>query len=1169
MKLKRVEIKGFKSLAKKTVLSLTGDVTCIAGPNGCGKSNVIDAIRWALGEQSARSLRANAMSDIIFSGTQNVPQGGMSRVTLEFMKDGGYFPKSLDGFEEVSISRRLFRTGESIYTINDVRCRLKDIADIFLDTGLDRYGYAIIEQGKIKDIIQSKPEDIRYLIEEAAGVGKFRVKRAETIKRLEATSNNLERIQDVLEEVTRQRNTLRTQARKAKQYQVLRAEINDQTRMLWGHELHTIKALKDEFDDKLRDLQSRIESLTQTTHAHNSRIRDLVTRLEEIKGRREATQKALSEARSRLEIARSDIEARKSRLDDIESTVQMLSGRISQTRDSAQETVNKINTEKQAIKGLTSEIAGLETQVALKHNHLHSIRKERDELEQEYQHKRAELFDSIGHAKAIEQRLSSMYKRHHEIEVNISQRQKELRDLEQSKQGLQLELNNLDEQSHAKRSTLHELHLRIEKRSREKEDLQVFIDSESQKMFGLEKSQAEITTKMTMLDRIINQNNPLPKSNARGNNGYRKVADTIAVKPGYEETIGKAMGTLLDYGIINKYEEVIDSSGIDNSSPGYIPAQPYLENVQAGKNLQGEGVIGPLREGVDALDGFEHIRDVLTMNMWVVEDIQHALKLWEKGNRFCSLVTKDGMILEPTGIIRTSFEMSKYVEILQSKAEKTELAEKQQKIEDRKLALSEALAQAKKLFDRMQEELHVDEDGLDVLKQAVEQVQARRDAVSRELERGEERTKSFMHNIEMWQEMCGKFEEDIQGLAQEKAALEEKIVRFQEEVRSVDEKLKSAKMHIDRAAEDISDENTKLNAMRVEQASKQERARGLEEETGRCQQEIEHDSKRIEELTHTKSEIEKSIAEIKSALGKDQFETERLDAVYEELLPQYTRANDEVMEVQKTLEEKQEILASLEKEKNEALLKHKEQDIAYSMSYERLESRFGKDIPDILDSFDPAIAREKAARLQTKIERMGHINFTSIEAYDNVQARWDDLHRQYEDLVQASARLRQVISSIERESTKEFMTTFTQVRANFQEIFITIFGGGTADIVLQDSTPLDAGVDIYASPPHKRLKAMSLLSEGEKTLCALAFIFALFKVRPSPICILDEVDAPLDDANVDRFNRLIRSFSKESQFIVVTHNRQTLEMADVIYGVTYDVPGISKVVSMDLHKESG
>jgi len=1169
VKLKRVEIKGFKSLAKKSVLSLTGDVTCIAGPNGCGKSNVIDAIRWALGEQSARSLRANSMNDIIFSGTQDVPQGGMSRVTLEFIKDGGFFPKSLDGFEEVSISRRLFRTGESIYTINDVRCRLKDIADIFLDTGLDRHGYAIIEQGKIKDIIQSKPEDIRYLIEEAAGVGKFRVKRAETIKRLEATSNNLERIQDVLAEVTKQRNTLRTQARKAKQYQVLRAETNDLTKMLWGYELITIKELKDEFDEKLRDFQSRIESLTQTMHAYKSRLGNLATNLEEIKGRMETTQKALNEVRSRVEIARSDIEARKSRADDIGSTVQMLSGRISQIRDATQEALNKINTEKQAIKGLTSEIADLETQVALKHNQLHSIKKDRDELEQEYQQQRADLFDSIGHAKAIEQRLSSMHKRHHEIEVNISQRQQELRELEQSKQGLQSQLNNLDDQFHAKSAAFNALLLRIEKKNSEKENLQVFIASESQKMFGLEKSQAEITTKMTMLDRIINQNKPSPNSNERGNNGYRKVADTIAVKPGYEETIGRAVGTLLDYSIINEHEEVIDASGIDNSSPGYIPAQPYLENVQTGKILQGEGVIGPLKEGVDALDGFEHIRDVLTMNMWVVEDIQYALKFWKKGNRFCSLVTKDGMILEPSGIIRTSAEMAKYVEILQAKAEKTELAEKQQEIEDRKLALSEALEHAKKLFERMQEELHDDEDGLNVLKQAIEQLQAKRNAVSREFERGEERTKSFKHNIEMWQEMCGKFEDDLQSLTQEKAALEEKIVRFQEEVRGVDEKLKHARMGIDRATEDISDENTMLNAMMVELASKQERTRGLEEKTGRCRQEIEHDSKKIEELIHTKGEIEKSIAEIKSELGNDQFETERLDAVYEEMLPQYTRANEEVLEVQKTLEEKQEILASLEKERNEVLLKHKEQDIAYSMSYERLESRFGKNIPGIPDSFDPVITREKVARLQTKIERMGHINFTSIEAYDNVQARWDDLHRQYEDLVQASTRLRQVISSIERESTKEFMTTFNQVRANFQEIFITIFGGGTADIVLQDSTPLDAGVDIYASPPHKRLKAMSLLSEGEKTLCALAFIFALFKVRPSPICILDEVDAPLDDANVDRFNRLIRSFSKESQFIVVTHNRQTLEMADVIYGVTYDVPGISKVVSMDLQKESG
>ena len=388
-------------------------------------------------------------------------------------------------------------------------------------------------------------------------------------------------------------------------------------------------------------------------------------------------------------------------------------------------------------------------------------------------------------------------------------------------------------------------------------------------------------------------------------------------------------------------------------------------------------------------------------------------------------------------------------------------------------------------------------------------------------------------------------------------------------IKVLDEKKHAAKEVYEKAQGTIQAHISTVNELKVAYASRMERTQGIRENLDKMHQEIEKDNLRIEELKQTESSIgmalEKSLAEFSQA----KLDISGLEKLKEELLPEHDDLTDTVHSLSESKDQCKESMDHLEKSRNSCMLRQKEQEIAFNMSKERLESRFGKDLPIVPDSFSPEEAREKVSVLENRIERMGQINFASIDAFENVQARWDDLHRQYEDIVQASTRLKEVISNIERQSTKAFMATFKQVRMNFQEIFTTIFGGGTADIVLAENEGMEAGVEIFASPPFKRLKAMSLLSEGEKTLCALSFIFALFKARPSPFCILDEVDAPLDDSNVIRFNRLIKSFSNDSQFIIVTHNRYTMEMADIIYGVTFDNPGISKVVSMVLQDIEG
>ncbi len=422
MKLKRVEIKGFKSIARKTSIFLADGITCIAGPNGCGKSNIIDAVRCALGEQSNRSLRAGTMSEVIFSGTQDAGPASMAEVTLEFAREGGFFPQSLEGFDEVAVSRRLYTTGESVYSINGVRCRLKDVTDIFLDTGLDRHGYAIVEQGKVKDIIQSKPEDIRYLIEEAAEVGKFRIKRTDAMKRLEATAANLERIEDLLGEVSRQRDELKAQANKARRYQLVRDEINGLTRLLWAHEIEAITERKAGLERGLREIEARMESFRKTHDEYANALKAHEYKLSVLRQKKDETAAALGEARSRLLLAEKEIEAVGRRKQDLSEAFDLLAARIGQMGEAREELAARKEREGTDLEKLGQEISAVAGEMAARMERAEILAKEHAEAEGEYGQARAKLFDAIGHVRAYEQRISSLEARRQEAVSNREKR---------------------------------------------------------------------------------------------------------------------------------------------------------------------------------------------------------------------------------------------------------------------------------------------------------------------------------------------------------------------------------------------------------------------------------------------------------------------------------------------------------------------------------------------------------------------------------------------------------------------------------------------------------------------------------------------------------------------------------------------------------------------------
>ncbi|MEA2101526.1 MAG: AAA family ATPase, partial [Thermodesulfobacteriota bacterium] len=600
MRLSRVEIRGFKSIAEKTVLTLPGRVACIVGPNGCGKSNVIDAIRWALGEQSAKTLRASAMGDVIFSGVKGKAPSGQARVTLEFVKDDGPFPLSLEGFDSLSISRRLYRSGESIYTINDVKCRLRDITDIFLDTGLDKLGYALIEQGKIKDIIQSRPLEIRHLIEEVAEVGRFRVKRTEAEKRLEATQGNFERIQDLLSEVTRQRNTLKAQANKAQKYQRLTQDINTLTRHLSAHELGFIQGAITRLEQKRVFIKEQLDESETLVRNRQQDLDELEKKRTKLGKEIEDARAGVFNAKAKIDRIVTDVGSKTKRLEDIRKNLDRLGSRMDANKQARRDALEIVRLDSNRLSGIQGHIHVLEKAETTAEKQTDRLNERLKEIEQTYDKTNSDLFDAIGHARANGQRIASMERRYQEMKHNAKARSDEIMGMENAREALLSEALELKERIRKKTKALEELR-QIEKQTRTQRDrIADLCQGFSQKMSDLDKHNAGLVAKISMLERMTGSSTNQETMEIPAG---KRVGDTFRVMPGFEEMVGRSLGDALDYIVIPNHDAMPDDP--DDRVPGYIPQRPSPETWSADRNRHSGTMVNPFMDLLDIDEGME------------------------------------------------------------------------------------------------------------------------------------------------------------------------------------------------------------------------------------------------------------------------------------------------------------------------------------------------------------------------------------------------------------------------------------------------------------------------------------------------------------------------------------------------------------------------------------
>lgn len=1185
MRIKKIEVLGFKSFSDKVEIGFPPGVTAIVGPNGCGKSNVVDAIRWVLGEQSAKQLRGKTMEDVIFNGSENKKPLGMAEVTLTFSSENGRPHPAYPDLTEISVSRRLFRSGESEYYINKVPCRLKDIIDLFMGTGIGHRAYSIVEQGKIDFIINAKPEERRLLIEEAAGITKYKDRKNAAQRKMEATQQNLLRLQDVIGEIKRQLNSLNRQAKKAERYKEYREEMRS---LELGQMRQTYLNLKAQH----QEMQSALEENQHREAKINSEIAAKETALEEIK-------LSLLEKEERLAAHQRDLTELEKALKDRESMIELALQEEDNLRKQigrAQEEINRLESQKEAgekeIISLEEENQKYAAKISLAANFLKEKealllenKTKNEEMEKRIQQAKNKLIDlltQLSHLKNFlgdrQRRKEEAFWRQQKILRQIEEGEKKVREMEKF---LSLKFQELEGQ----RITQSELEAKRNQKILESAQIK---DSLKELQKSLEEKKERFQAQSSRLNSLLElQKNfegyqegvraILLKRQAQeiASNGILGlVEDIIETEPPYESLIEAVLSERLQNFIVLNHQESLKAiEYLKSHNSGrctFIPLQLKPKPFPSQAKIPEAGVV-PLLNLVKVKEEFAPLINYLLEDIWVVPNLTQALELWNRNSLWKILVTYEGEILYPSGIITGGPKEQKSSGTFHRKREIKELTQSTQKLSQEIKQLEEEQEQ---LLNREREvEAALQELNFLLHQQELEMVKQTKE-------------------LDQYQGEGRRLKREIEILKQEEEQMVEEIAQYQEEIKQTEAKLKAGEIEKKEQEEEIKSAEQELGILRsaIEQissevteakvalAAQQEKKSSLDQNWQRLknalqeiqvllkqkQEEIGECINRLEAAQGRRKRAENEVQDILNNLQK-------LQAGAEEEKEALCAEREKLAEAERQWKEKRQELQALREKKNELSMKLMEIELHMKHLSLSAEEKFRIDLNSLppgeegRDYFAPEI-EARLQELRSLLEAMGEVNLLAIQEYEENKARLDFLTEQEADLKRSLESLNQAIRKINRTSRQRFAETFQKVNEKFKEIFATLFNGGRAELVLVDETNLlETGVEIIAQPPGKRLQNISLLSGGEKALTAIALIFSLFLINPSPFCLLDEVDSPLDDANIGRFNKLIKDLAQKYQIILVTHNKRTMELADTLYGVTMEESGVSKLVSVRMN----
>jgi chromosome segregation protein len=1160
MRLEKIKLSGFKSFVDPTVIPVHGNLTAIVGPNGCGKSNIIDAIRWVMGESSAKHLRGDNMADVIFNGSSTRKPVSTASVELVFDNSEGKIGGEYAQYDKIAIKRQVSRDGQSVYVLNGAKCRRKDITDIFLGTGLGARSYAIIEQGTISRMVEAKPEDLRTHIEEAAGISKYKERRSETETRMKHTRENLERLNDLRDEVDKQIKHLQKQAEKAEKY----TELKKQERQ---YKLELLAMRWNIYHSAAQAMEAKLQDVTLEHNRLYAQLRELSASLESKRSEYKLQQQELNQIQSEYYTAMADVSSLEQTIRFNETSHEETLQEINRSRQQAEQSQNEIENDLQAIENLRQTIleteAILETAVDREQENTEAFKvfqEEKSSWQEQWENYRNE---SARHKEKSEiQRLTIS-----QLENSNQQLQNRLDKLgaengELSANEFQIEIDSITTAIELIETQRAGFHDELEQYRRNIGELRETIKNYHNELHNLRTEQQQIKGKITSLELL--QQHAMGKDNKNlsawlellGLTHNRRLAEALEVAPGWETAIETVLAGYLDAICTDNAEPCIQElQQLHDSTLTLFETQPSQSPAASG-NLM------PL---LDKISSPWDLSPLLT-GIYCADD-SHSARAYSKTLKpYESVVTPDGAWFGP-GWISIKKQKDAQTGVLQREKDLRQLKQRQ---EDINTALETA-----------EHNLHTAEQQLKGAEANRESLQQQFNSLGAELSAKQSEASAISARLDQQQRRVVQINHEQTQISEELAGNNAKLAEARQLLSGADNAF--AKLDNIRQALEKSSEELKYRLEQAEHAANEakqqvysisarlESLRASETLTGkqieRLQQQQEQALSRISEL---QNKLEQNLApidgdknqlvklnqdkqELEDKLKNQRYQLETIEAQITSLAEDQTR-------VERDLEKQRGKLDSLRLDLQES--KVRQQSVNEQLA--EIDANADEVLKSLPENADEPAWKRKVDELTAQIERLGTINLTAIEEFQTQSERMKFLDEQHADLTEALHTLDQAISKIDKESKLRFQETFDKINNGLQEKFPKLFGGGQAYLELTEDDLLESGVTIMARPPGKRNSSIHLLSGGEKALTAVALVFSIFELNPAPFCLLDEVDAPLDDANVGRFSQMVEAMSESVQFLYISHNKVTMEIAKQLAGVTMKEPGVSRMVAVDI-----
>lgn len=1169
MRLKQLEIKGFKSFADKTVVNFDEGITGIIGPNGCGKSNIIDSIRWVIGEQKISALRSENLEALVFNGSKTRSPSGLAEVSLTFENTKNLLPTE---FSTVTITRRFYKNGDSEYRLNDVACRMKDIHNLFMDTGVSTDSYAIIELGMVDDIIKDKENSRRRMLEQAAGITIYKTRKKEAKSKLDATEQDLNRIEDLLFEINNQLKTLENQAKKAEKYYEIKKEYKEISLELAKAALEgfnlTYKELNEQQEtetDKKIQLEAEIATEEAAIEQEKLAFIEKERSLQSMQHEFNELQQNLRTRENERNLATQKLQYLREKEASLKDFLQKAEGQLKTIEDSIQYTQLQVGDEQQRLADLQDRVETAKLDIEDKRRIYDEKRSGVDALRSKHQQIQRSQFDAEKKVAVADTSIQNLQRTHTQLTEEKQNRAAQLQQLE-------LELQEKEASLEDKRISLQQLQ---EHHERTKEQI---LETQAQ-LEGLRNQLADETRKLDakrnehdLLKSLIDSMEGYPESvkflhkNPNWNHTAPILSDIIYVKEAYRAAVENVLEPYLNYYVVNNLQEGLQAVHLlDENKKGkanFFIMDRLAEAAVEAHGQQPAATI-PALDVIEVDARFRKLAEYLLSNVYIADSEE-------------AIANSNGaVVLEKTG---------KYV-----KGKYTLTGGSVGLFEGKKIGRAKNL-------EKLHEEIRAQEAVVNELKA---NIQAKHNEVIGYNEQLKENvirqteneinqltnqvfaTKNKMENLQAAQHSAQQRIEDMEARMQDEqdaiASTRETLHELNSQLQQTSEEMKMVEQDYQLAEQEYNFASAQYNESNLQLTRQQSKIAALKQELVFKENQLNDLHQQIQTNTAQLAESADNIIESTAALENSQQLLLELMRTKEEAEKKLNEADQAYYNLRNALQEKESALRL--KNKSREMIDHLLTEIKDKLNElklqlagmkERLNVEFKIELDEIIDQprlTDTSLEdlQSTADRMKKRLENIGEVNPTAIEAFQEMKKRYEFILEQKNDLVTAKDSLLQTIQEVEATANQQFLDTFNQVRENFQRVFKALFTEeDTADMILVNPENLaETGIDIVAKPKGKRPSSITQLSGGEKTLTATALLFAIYLIKPAPFCILDEVDAPLDDANVGKFTQMIKKFSENSQFIIVTHNKTTMSTVDVIYGVTMQEPGVSKLVPVD------